>query len=564
MRNIVIVECFSTGINFIQDIVNRNYNPVVLETRIEKHVDYDFYKSIREEEYRRIKEDFILLKEQDSYDETLEMIREYDPLLIIPGSERGVILATKLANDLNLKCNPIENLDAMTLKDKMQERLAENGLRHIRGKAVRSVEEAIEYYDEEGLKDVVVKPVYGVGSVGVRICRDKQQMIGALNELFGGLNLYGDVLTELVVQEFMNGEEYVVNTVSCNGDHRVTTLWKYNKVRTRDGSHVYDNDVSVNELGLGDASLVEYAYNVADALGIRYGAVHGEYIMDEEGPVLIEVNCRPIGSGLPMEFLDKISGQHETDSILDSYLNPIKFRFQKLRGYRLYAHGALKSIIVPKDIVAESSPLDYVSNYLKTHHETRMGFPDKSQHFVKTQNLETAGGIVYLAHEDGYAVQKDLEFLRNIEKYAFNLILSDRSGKKMLFDENESYEDVKFILNKVRPYGTTLFVTDEIFDDIDLLQVVPDEIDDVNGIFDCVVVNLNKSIINQKDDYVAPLLLNIIKKVKTGGLVFIPETTYRHLPDGRMGIEALIIVLDLKLELPLYDLQRVVIASKRL
>ena len=31
MRNIVIVECMSTGINFIQDIVDRNFNPVVLE-----------------------------------------------------------------------------------------------------------------------------------------------------------------------------------------------------------------------------------------------------------------------------------------------------------------------------------------------------------------------------------------------------------------------------------------------------------------------------------------------------------------------------------------------------
>lgn len=31
MRNIVVVECISTGTNYIQDIVARNYNPVVLE-----------------------------------------------------------------------------------------------------------------------------------------------------------------------------------------------------------------------------------------------------------------------------------------------------------------------------------------------------------------------------------------------------------------------------------------------------------------------------------------------------------------------------------------------------
>ena len=564
MRNIVIVECISTGINFIQDIVNRNYNPIVLETKLEDG-DYGVYRNLRKEEYGRIAEDFVLLEEKESYDETLEMVREYDPLLVIPGSEHGVILATRLAHDLNLKGNSVENLDAMTLKDKMQERLAEKGLRHIRGKTIRSVEEAIEYYDESGFKDVVVKPVYSAGSVGVRICLNRQEMIDALSGLFNELNIYGDELTEFVIQERIKGDEYVVNTVSCNGDHRICSMWKYNKIRTSEGGQIYESHVSINELGLGEADLAEYAYDVADALGIQYGAVHGEYMLDENGPVLIEVNCRPQGAGMSIDFLDMIFGQHETDSILDSYLDPDRFNFKKLKGYKSFAHGAAKFIIVPTDIVAESSPMNYISNNLRSHHETRMGITDQStHHFVKTQDLETTGGTIYLAHEDGYAVQRDLEFLRSIERYAFQLVLSDRSDKKTVLDENELYGDVKFILSKINLFGTTLFVTDEIFDDINLLQVVPDEIEGVNGIFDCVVVNLNRSILNKKDDYVAYLLLNIIKKVKTGGLIFIPETTYQYLPDGRLGVEALLIVLDLKLELPLNDLQRVVIASKRL
>ena len=562
MRNIVIVECFSTGVNFIQDIVDRNYNPIVLETKIEEHDDYDLYKKQRLSEYDRVTEDFMLLREQNSYEETLEMVRDYDPLLVIPGSERGVILATKLANDLNLKCNSIENLDAMTLKDKMQERLAERGVRHIRGKTVSTLEEAIEYYEEEGLDEVVVKPVYSAGSVGVRICLNKQEMIDALNELFNELNIYGDELTKFVIQERINGEEYVVNTVSCNGQHRVTTMWKYIKARTPEGGQVYDCDVTVNELGLGEASIVEYAFDVLNALEIQYGAVHGEYMVDDKGPVLIEVNCRPCGSARPIEFMDMISGQHETDSILDSYLNPEKFRIQKIRGYRLYAHGALKSIIVPKDIVAESAPLNQISYKLKSHFLTMMDV-DQPTLFVKTQDLETAGGTIYLAHEDGYVLQKDLEFLRSVEKHAFQWILSDRSNKTTVLNENESYEEVRYILDKTPIYGTTLFVTDDTFDDLDLLQVAPDEIDNVRGAFDCIVVNLNKSILNQKDDYVARLLLSIIDKVKTGGYVFIPHTTYQYIPNRRIGIEAIIKILGLKIEMPLEDFKRCAIASKR-
>lgn len=30
MRNIIVVECISTGKNFIEDIINRGYNPIVM------------------------------------------------------------------------------------------------------------------------------------------------------------------------------------------------------------------------------------------------------------------------------------------------------------------------------------------------------------------------------------------------------------------------------------------------------------------------------------------------------------------------------------------------------
>ena len=182
------------------------------------------YKKLIEETYKKIEEDFELIYEKDYYEETLDMVKKYDPLLVIAGSEKGVILATKIANDLNLKCNPIENLEAMTLKDKMQERIAENGLRHIRGQVIYSIEEAIEYYDKAGLKEVVVKPVYSAGSVGVRICLNKEEMISSLEEVFNEFNEYGEKNTKVVIQERIDGTEYIVNTVSCNGIHRITTI----------------------------------------------------------------------------------------------------------------------------------------------------------------------------------------------------------------------------------------------------------------------------------------------------------------------------------------------------
>ena len=47
MRNIIIVDCISTGTNYIGDIVNRGYNPIVLEMKPASS-DVEGYKDMEE------------------------------------------------------------------------------------------------------------------------------------------------------------------------------------------------------------------------------------------------------------------------------------------------------------------------------------------------------------------------------------------------------------------------------------------------------------------------------------------------------------------------------------
>lgn len=563
-RNIIIVECKSTGINFIEDIINRGYNPVILDNNYSDSDEGHKYKEMLLEEYEHINHDFDMIYEQDTYEQTLEEVKKWNPLLVLPGNEKGVILASKLSNDLNLKCNPIENLDAMTLKNEMQNRLAEKGLRSIKGKVVKSIEEAIEFYETEGLTQVVLKPVYSAGSASVRICTNKNEMINSLEELFGKTNKYGDNLTEMLVQERIIGDEYIVNTVSCEGEHRVTLVWKYNKMRTSDGAMVYDTCETVNELNLGEAEMIEYAYDVADALGIQYGPVHGEYMIDEKGPVLIEVNCRPCGGHMSAKFLDKISGQHETDSILDAYLKPERFQEKLKRKYELYNYGALKFFIVPKDLIAVSSPMNNISIKLKSHMETSMDniSEEDKKTFFKTEDLDSSCGIVYLVHEDYGEIQDNINYLRNVEKHAFSLVLEEEGGN---VDEEESVdmERIKELLKKSDKYGTGLFVTDQFIDEIDIMQIPPEALEEIGSEFDFLILNLNKSMVENKSDNLVNILLNSFEKVKNGGMIIIPKSTYQLFNSGRKGVEALLKLLDFKIELPPNKLKATIVASKR-
>ena len=561
MRNIMVVDCKSTGINYIGDIVNRRYNPVVLQLKLVKGNEETEKKEL-ETCYSNISDKFDIIHEKDTYEETLEEVRKYDPKVIVAGSEHGVILATKLANDLNILCNPIENMDYFTFKDKMQEKIAEAGLRHIRGKAVRSLEEAIEYYDTESFEDVVIKPVYGAASVGVFICLNKQEMIDAINELSNLTNIYGEKIEEFVVQERIKGDEYYVNTCSCDGVHQVSLIWKYGKVKTAEGGIIYDTIETVNELGIGESEMVEYAYKVTDALGIKYGPVHGEFMIDEKGPVLIEVNCRPAGLSMASEYLDMIFAQHDTDSILDSYLNPERFNEQRKQAYNPPGNGTVKLFIAPEDILAKSVPIINMTSNLNSYYDTTLHNINETELFVKTEDLNTTCGIVFLASNDPNAVNEDVEFLRSVEKNAFELILSEESVETVSINEEKIVDEIRNIIKSVEKYGHGLIMTDQEIDDVNVLQIALENVYRLHGHFDYIIVNLNKNLIDMDNEHTIQLVIDLFSYIKIGGVVFIPKSTYDYLPGGRKGIEAIIKNSGFNIEVPPFGIKNAVIASK--
>ena len=445
----------------------------------------------------------------------------------------------------------------------MHERLAEAGLRHIRGKVVTSIEEAIEFYDSQSLKEVVIKPIYSFCSVGVRICLNKQEMIDSLKEIFNKNNAYGDENTELLVQERINGEEYIVNTTSCEGIPRLISMWKYEKIKTSEGAIVYDTINSVNSLNLGEAEMVEYAYDVVRAIGIEYGPVHGEYMIDDKGPVLIEVNCRPAGLSMKSEYLDMIFGQHDTDSILDSYLNPERFNEQRKQIYRPPGNGTVKLFIAPEDILAKSVPMMNIAPKLKSYFDSTLHKINETELFVKTEDLNTTCGIIFLANTNRNAVDEDVEFLRSVEKNAFQLILSEESDEDKKINKKEIISRLQNLIKSTEKYGHGLLITDQDIPDTNILQLKPENIRRLHGHFDYILINLNKSIMALNDEESIKLIFKICSYIKVGGLVFIPKNTYDYLPGGRKGVEAMVKNSNFNIEAPPFGIKNAVIASKR-
>lgn len=556
MENILIVDASSTGKNYILDSVKRGYHPVVLETRVSEAAAEDYLRG-RAQLKARYSGYADYYDEQETYEETLELVRSLHPIVVISGSEDGVPLATRLADDLDLPGNPYSRLDNYIKKNCMQDALRDYGIRYIRSWIVKDKDEALKYYRAEKLQGCVVKPLRGAGSVGVRLCDNESDLLAALDETLGGSNFFGTEIDCVCLQERIVGTEYIVNTVSYEGVHRLSSVWRYEKRRVAGGGNVYDYCIAKSELTAGDNRMIRYAFDVADAIGIKFGAVHGEYMVDEKGPVLIEVNCRAMGGGMADTYVDRIFGHHETDNILDTYLNPAWHYEETKKNYRARAYGAFKFFIMPEDMHAEAAPVMNIIRRLKSYHSAVLGAVTNGD-FHRTVDLETSGGTVFLVHEDERVLLKDLEFLRKVESKYLNMLFS----RPINIEEKRPKKcaSVHDVLRACECSRSVLVATNDPAFSANVMVVPAEDVSKALGGYDWGVLDLNY----REDEDIETIIETfyaLVSKVRRGGRVVVPERTYWHLPCGMESVEILFESLGLRIEAPAYGTRGVVIAT---
>lgn len=557
-KHIVIVEIISTGINYVDDALARGYKPVVVEamypgTEEERAELVESQRIARES----LPEGVPCIPPCADYDTILEQVRAYDPVAVVAGSEFGVETATRLAFDLGLRGNPWANIGKMTRKDEMHQALADYGVRSIRGRIVRSEAEADAFYKELGTTHTVIKRTRSAATLGVHLCEGYDEMMNAVREELA-LSANDESVGDILMQERIMGTEYIVNTVSCAGKHRLASLWVYNKIQMN-GSNVYNYAESVSRLDIGQSELVRYAYDVLDAIGIQYGPVHGEYMVDEKGPVLIEVNCRPMGAGLERHFVEKIFGHHETDCALDTYLNPAKFDLDRVLPYRPLRKGVIKLFILPDDVKLESAPVLQMVQQLPSFYGASFERIGRDDILPRTRDLETAGGTAFLVYEDERVVMEDCEFLHLLEM----------QYPQLLFNQFEAVNPVKQVpRHKMKDlmevawcFGSTLIFSDREFTVEGAVVVSGADLKNTYDSYETAILDLSLPETFADVESLIEQIFVFFGKVRYRGRVLVPESTYCHIPYGATGMEILLHAKGFRIEAPIAGKGRMIIAS---
>ncbi|MFC8626789.1 ATP-grasp domain-containing protein [Streptomyces anulatus] len=304
----------------------------------------------RAEDYR----EWLVCPDGDAVEETVARLAAWNPVAVVAGQEPGVPLADLLSERLGLATNGTALSAARRDKYRMIEALRAAGIRCADQFTSDDRESVVDWAERHADYPVVVKPLSSASSDNVYICHTAQQTDDAARKVLAAHSMFAERNTAVLVQSFLEGPEFCVDSVSADGHTYVTAVWAYEKTVVDGGRKIYDRDVLQDPEGPVVPELIAYVRQVLDTLGIRHGASHAEVILTERGPALVEVGARFNGAMEP-EFYRRVVGVDPAALVALAYLDPAGFADRYGDGvYRRLLHAAVYEAPTTLDGVVES------------------------------------------------------------------------------------------------------------------------------------------------------------------------------------------------------------------
>ncbi len=338
------------------------------------------------------------------------------PRAVVAGSEWGVLFAEKVAALLVLPTNRETLASARRDKFEMIEAVRRAGLRAARQATVSSVASARDWAACHGDWPVVVKPLASAGADGLFICNTVGDIDHAFATALHKRNFMGLRNDSLLIQSYLSGPQFIVNTVSRGGRHYVSDAW-HMTFKTLSGSAIVAEEIHLLDPAEPRSRvLFEYATAAITALGIENGAAHTELKWTPEGPALVETGARLMGAAMDEPSYGAAGLPTQARVYAQALSSPGCFDRALERGhYGLRRHLTKVFFLFEQD--GEIAGVDGLRRLA--------GLPSFDAHYrplspgtrvCKTVDMQPSGGTVYLVHDDRDRIAADVAQMRRWER----------------------------------------------------------------------------------------------------------------------------------------------------
>ena len=277
----------------------------------------------------------------------------------------------------------------------------------------------------------VLKPRRGSSSLRVGLARSELHARALFTDILANPSSLDDESDDasVLLQEFLGGaeaEEWVVDTISRDGEHRIATLWRYDKGEANDAPFVYFGQEPMGSGSVQAQRIAAYARDVLDALAWRWGPAHLEvmWMGESRGPVLVEANMGRWDSSDTKLITDVCFGANVYDAAFAALLDrrgdawarvpPMPPAQLPCAGQLVelvsYASGALVR-------VRHREALDAMESVMRVS----LKYEEAGELVRRTIDLNSFAGEVVLLHADPAVVAADYAALRALQPTLFDV-----------------------------------------------------------------------------------------------------------------------------------------------
>ncbi|OGR67717.1 MAG: hypothetical protein A2X30_09335 [Elusimicrobia bacterium GWB2_63_16] len=411
---ILIIDPVLTGTKIAQEAKRRGFNTtaVIAWREIPSFAKNTFSRELYDE--------VLELEDADDLGELISSkVKSGKIRAVFPGTESAVELAERARALLGFKTNNPGSTQLRRNKYRMHMALRKSGLRIPAQIEASSFEEILGWIEKDSGNEiswpVVVKPLQSAGTDGLSFSSDLGELRRHAESILASRDMFGNPNTKILAQSFVPGTEYVVNTISSDGRHRITDFWRYTKRTVPGAGMIYDRQDLLPVSDCSRLGIQDYVFRALDSLEVRFGPAHSEVMMTGNGPVLIETASR-IQGGINTELLDACTGTNQLSAAFDVALNESAFDGIRVNEAKLNSHACWINLIC-----GESARVRKLSDFQEKIRALKSCFSlyvsvKEGQLIPKTIDLMSCPGVVFLMHDNPGQIEDDYLALRKLEK----------------------------------------------------------------------------------------------------------------------------------------------------
>ncbi|MDB4569351.1 ATP-grasp domain-containing protein [bacterium] len=327
-----------------------------------------------------------------NYEQVKNIAIDYNPSMVYaPSNEIGNIIAAKLASVIGYSYNSIEVVQS-SLDKKEQRQIASNcdllyspGFIQFKGD-LNEVERCLDY-------PMIIKPSKSSASRGVSSACNRKELEVAIETASEYLGIDGVI----IVEEFLQGDQISVETVSVPGQHFIAGITKEElsgQPYFIERSHKMNAEVHNKYFELVEQKV----YQLLNEFGVMYGPCHIELVVSQDKVALIEIATR---AGGWRDGLMACAGYGDyNERILNAYINK---KINKVEGVLPRKYGLVNILMSPEDLssVLLANDAGVLSKI----------YYNQKPPIAKPKNLINAYGYAYMSSKESlndYALKNEL------------------------------------------------------------------------------------------------------------------------------------------------------------